>query len=92
MRAASTKSPKPVDPVRAHRHMRWLHHISLVMIISGVALIILGTTTGAGPTITLIGAMLVVAGIVKVVVVRLWHGFFAEVLQPHPTSERSNHE
>ncbi len=92
MRAASTSAPKPVDPVRAHRHMRWLHHVSLFMVLGGVALIILGTATSLGPTSTLIGALLVVAGAVKVVVVRIWHSFFAEVLHPHPSSERSDHE
>jgi hypothetical protein len=72
--------------------MRWLHHVSLFMVLAGVVLILLGSTTGVGPTGTLIGAMLVVAGVVKVVVVRLWHGFFADVLQPRPANERTDHD
>jgi uncharacterized membrane protein HdeD (DUF308 family) len=92
MRAASTKPEKPVDPVRVRRHMGWLHHTSLFMVLIGVALIVVAAASGFGPTATLVGMMLIVAGVVKVVVVRLWHGMFAEVLHSTPASERSEHE
>lgn len=63
------------------------------MTVLGVAMIAAAVVAGAGPTIGLIGMMLVVAGIVKIVIVRLWNGVagFAAPVESasasHPSKE-----
>lgn len=54
--------------------MRYIRWISYVITVAGVVLTAVGATFGLNPTITLIGLMLVVAGVVKIVAVGLWHG------------------
>jgi hypothetical protein len=39
---------------------------------------IAGEALDLGALVTLIGLMLMVAGVVKVITVRIWHGFFDE--------------
>lgn len=43
------------------------------MTVLGIALIVTAVLFNAGPTVALVGMMLVVAGAVKIVIVRLWH-------------------
>lgn len=50
-----------------------LRTISLLMTVLGIALIAAALLAGASPTVGLIGMMLVVAGAVKIVIVKLWH-------------------
>jgi hypothetical protein len=56
----------PENPVR---HLR---SVSLLIALAGLAVLLLGLTTGLDETWVLVGLLLVVAGVVKVVVVRLW--------------------
>lgn len=53
-----------------------LRNLSWLMVGFGVALVLGGEALELGAAVTLIGLMLVVAGVVKVVTVRIWHGFF----------------
>jgi hypothetical protein len=76
----------PVDIARGHRHLGWLRHASFGMFATGLILVLLGEATSLGETVTLVGGLLIVAGIVKVVTVRIWHGFFVEGIVP-PGSE-----
>ena len=54
--------------------MRHLRTISLLMTVLGIALIAAALLFDASPTVGLVGMMLVVAGAVKIVIVRLWQG------------------
>jgi hypothetical protein len=56
--------------------MRHLHILSILMLLIGVAVTAAGVAFELGAVVTLIGMMLVVAGIVKVITVRIWNGFF----------------
>lgn len=56
--------------------MRHLHILSILMLMIGVAVTVAGVAFELGAAVTLVGMMLVVAGIVKVVTVRIWNGFF----------------
>ena len=58
--------------VRNRRHMAWLRHSSLALFGVGLLLVVLGATTGLSATITLIGGLLIVAGVVKVATIRIW--------------------
>ena len=58
--------------------MRHIHNLSWLMLAVGIATAIAGVTLDLGAVVTLIGLMLVVAGVVKVITVRIWHGFFDE--------------
>ena len=66
------------------------------MTVLGVAMIAAALLIDAGPTVGLIGMMLVVAGIVKVVIVKLWYGVAAfgapaeGATSPQPRKERRN--
>jgi hypothetical protein len=70
-----------------------LRTISLLMTVLGIALIAAALLASAGATVGLIGMMLVVAGVVKIVIVKLWHGvasFGAPAdsgMTPHPRKE-----
>jgi hypothetical protein len=55
--------------------MRWIRWISYLITLAGVAMTAAGAIFDLDPTIVLIGLMLVVAGVVKIVAVGLWHGF-----------------
>jgi hypothetical protein len=56
--------------------MRHLHILSVLMLLIGVAVTVAGAAFELGAVVTLVGMMLVVAGIVKVITVRIWNGFF----------------
>lgn len=56
--------------------MLHLRNLSWLLVGLGVMLAIAGEVSDLGSAVTLIGLMLVVAGVVKVVTVRIWHGFF----------------
>ena len=56
--------------------MRHIQLVSILLLATGIVLVVLGEALNTGPTMTLIGLMLVIAGAVKVVTVRIWHGFF----------------
>ncbi|HRA46601.1 MAG TPA: hypothetical protein PK819_00865 [Thermomicrobiales bacterium] len=60
------------------RHFRWMRLVSFGLFLLGITLIVVGETTSVGSTVTLTGGMLVIAGFVKVIIMRLWDGFFAE--------------
>jgi hypothetical protein len=57
--------------------VRLLGPISLLMMLGGVALVVAGSLCALGSTVILAGLLLTWAGLVKVVVVRLWHGVAA---------------
>ncbi len=52
--------------------MRQLHHVSLILLVGGVLLAIVGVAFSLPPLWTLSGLLLAIAGGVKVVVVYLW--------------------
>lgn len=54
--------------------MRYLKAISILMTALGVAAIVVTILLDLNPTIALAGMLLVVAGVVKIVIVGLWHG------------------
>jgi hypothetical protein len=54
--------------------MRYIRWTSYFITIAGVAMVAAGVLFDLNATITLIGMMLVVAGVIKVVAVGLWHG------------------
>ncbi len=54
--------------------MRYIRWTSNVITILGIAMTVAAIVFDLNPTITLIGMMLVVAGVVKIVAVGLWHG------------------
>jgi hypothetical protein len=53
------------------RYLRW---ISYGITLSGLALIAVSLTFISSPTLTLIGMMMVIAGLVKIGAVGIWHG------------------
>jgi uncharacterized membrane protein HdeD (DUF308 family) len=56
--------------------MRHLHIVSILMLLIGVAVTAAGVALQLNAVVTLVGLMLIVAGIVKVITVRIWNGFF----------------
>ena len=56
--------------------MRHLNHLSLLLLGLGIAVAVAGILFDAGAVVTLVGMMLVVAGVVKIITVRIWSGFF----------------
>lgn len=54
--------------------MRHLRSVSVLLVVVGLVLLAAASLLDLQPTWALIGALLVVAGIVKVVVVVLWRG------------------
>jgi hypothetical protein len=56
--------------------MRYLHLISNLIVLVGALVVGVATVLDLGPLPTLIGLMMVVAGIVKIITVRIWAGFF----------------
>ncbi len=58
--------------------MLHIRYLSWLLVGLGVALAVAGAAFDLGATVTLIGLMLVIAGVVKVVTVRIWRGFFDE--------------
>ena len=56
--------------------MLHIRNLSWLMVGLGVMLAIAGEALDLGAVVTLTGLMLVVAGVVKVVTVRIWHAFF----------------
>ena len=58
--------------------MLQIRYLSWLLAGLGVALAIAGVALDLDAAVTLIGLMLVVAGVVKVITLRIWHGFFAE--------------
>jgi membrane-bound ClpP family serine protease len=69
--------------------VRHLRTISLLLTVLGIALVLAALLFDANPTVGLVGMMLVVAGAVKIVIVRLWQsaaGFGAPVPAESATS------
>ena len=58
--------------------MLHIRYLSWLMVGLGLTLALAGEALDLGAVVTLIGLMLAVAGVVKVVTVRIWHGFFDE--------------
>jgi uncharacterized membrane protein HdeD (DUF308 family) len=56
--------------------MRHLHIVSILMLLIGVAVTAAGVALHLNAVVTLVGLMLIVAGIVKVITIRIWNGFF----------------
>ena len=56
--------------------MRHINIISWLILLAGVIMTVAGAALDLGAVVTLIGMMLVVAGIVKIITVRIWNGFF----------------
>ena len=56
--------------------MRYLHHVSILILLAGAVVTAAGIAFDLGAVVTLIGMMLVVAGVVKIITVRIWNGFF----------------
>jgi hypothetical protein len=56
--------------------MRHINIISWLILLTGVIMTVAGAALDLGAVVTLIGMMLVVAGIVKIITVRIWNGFF----------------
>ena len=56
--------------------MRHIRFVSTLMLLVGLAVAVAGIALDLSPVVTLIGLMLVIAGIVKIVTVRIWNGFF----------------
>ena len=56
--------------------MRHLHIVSFLMLLIGVAVTAAGVALQLDAVVTLVGMMLIVAGIVKVITIRIWNGFF----------------
>jgi hypothetical protein len=76
--------------VRNRRHMAWLRHSSLALFGAGLLLVVLGAITGLSATITLIGGLLIVAGVVKVTTIRIWDAFFTELTESPGAGGNSN--
>jgi hypothetical protein len=64
------------------RYLRW---ISIAMTVFGLLLAVGSVVFDLGGAYTLTGLMLVIAGLVKIVTVAIWHGFVG--LGPIKTSE-----
>jgi hypothetical protein len=56
--------------------MRHLHLLSNLILLAGVIVAAAGIALDLGALTTLVGMMLIVAGIVKIITVRIWNGFF----------------
>lgn len=56
--------------------MRHLTILSIAMLLLGIAVAAAGILLGTGPSVTLVGMMLIVAAVVKIITVRIWNGFF----------------
>ena len=56
--------------------MRHINIVSYLILLTGLIMTVAGAALDLGAVVTLIGMMLVVAGIVKVITVRIWNGFF----------------
>ena len=54
--------------------MRYIRWVSNLIAVAGVAMVAAGVAFHLSPTISLIGMMLVVAGVVKMIAVGLWRG------------------
>lgn len=65
--------------------MRYLRWISIAMTVAGLLLAGGSVLFDLGGALTITGLMLVVAGLVKIVTVAIWHGFVG--LGPIKTSE-----
>jgi hypothetical protein len=56
--------------------MRHINIVSYFILLTGLIMTVAGAALDLGAVVTLIGMMLVVAGIVKIITVRIWNGFF----------------
>ncbi len=56
--------------------MKYLHLISNLILVFGAIVALAAIALDLGPLMTLIGLMMIVAGIVKIITVRIWAGFF----------------
>lgn len=56
--------------------MYYLKLASTTILALGICLSIVAFVFDLGPLLTLIGFMMVVAGVVKIITVRIWTGFF----------------
>ncbi|HEX3302146.1 MAG TPA: hypothetical protein VHR64_04640 [Thermomicrobiales bacterium] len=56
--------------------MRHINIVSYLILLTGLIMTVAGAALDLGAVVTLIGMMLVVAGIVKIITVRIWNGFF----------------
>ena len=54
--------------------LRYLRAISILMTVLGITAIAAAVLLDLNPTVALAGMLLIVAGVVKIVIVGLWHG------------------
>ncbi len=73
------------EPTSEEFPVHYLRLISIGMTIAGAALAVAANVFDLGGALTLIGLMLVVAGLVKIVTVAVWNGFAG--LGPVQTTE-----
>jgi hypothetical protein len=81
------RSPEP-----GHHHLPKLRYVSWLLFGVGLLLVLLGELTGLSATVALVGGLLIVAGVVKVVTVRIWDGFFREALVESEHRSERDHE
>ena len=62
--------------------MRRLNYLSIALTVAGVVALALGLLLDLAPVIALVGLMLIVAGVVKVATVRIWHVLSETELPP----------
>lgn len=67
------------------RHFHW---ISIAMVIAGVVLAVLAVALPLDRFLILLGAMLVISGVVKLVVLRLWRELVQPGQGPSPLGRR----
>ncbi len=53
--------------------MRYINIVSFLILGVGLVMAILGEAFDLDATITLVGLLLVIAGVIKVITVRIWH-------------------
>jgi hypothetical protein len=58
--------------------MRHITLISNLILLAGAIVAAIGIALDLSPVVTLIGLMMAIAGIVKIVTVRIWAGFFVD--------------
>lgn len=77
--------------------MKWLRWIALAIPLIGVAVLLLSVAFSLGETVTLIGAMLVITGLMQNVAFRIWRdirpdsGIPSDEIAPLPVQSRKRH-
>jgi hypothetical protein len=56
--------------------MHYLRVASNAILLIGICVAVAATVFDLGPLLTLVGLMMVIAGVVKIITVRIWAGFF----------------